>query len=106
MILAGLLYSFAGMAALCFAMDRHHRQLRHRAPAGGVRLALRVLAAVGLALALLACMERWGWSMGLVAWFGMLALGGLALVFLLPYAPRTAAWLAVAGPIIAAFLRG
>ncbi|EXF45057.1 hypothetical protein BAY1663_02565 [Pseudomonas sp. BAY1663] len=35
--------------------------------------------------------------MAVVAWFGLIALGGLALLMLLPYAPRLALWLPAAG---------
>jgi len=35
--------------------------------------------------------------MAVVAWFGLISLGGLALLMLLPYAPRLALWLPAAG---------
>ena len=55
-----LLWAFAGLAALCFAMDRHHRQLLDRAPSPGLRLALRLLGGGGLVLALLAAAAHLG----------------------------------------------
>ncbi|WP_207802744.1 DUF3325 domain-containing protein [Roseicella frigidaeris] len=99
-----LLWAFAGLAALCFAMDRHHRQVLDRAPSPGLRLALRLLGGGGLLLALLAAAAHWGWGMGVVAWFGALSVGGFVVVLLLPYAPRRLALLALLAPLLAAWL--
>ncbi|MFT4046516.1 MAG: DUF3325 domain-containing protein [Solimonas sp.] len=96
MIAAALLLSYAGMAALCLAMDRHHRQLRQHATPSWWRPLLRIGGAANLLAALALCVRHWGTSIGLVAWFGLLSAGGLALIFLLPYAPRVTAALAVA----------
>ena len=88
MIPLALACAFLGMVGLCAAMDRHHRQLLGRVPTRPARLAWRISGSLGLALSLLICSVAWGWAMGMVAWFGMLAMGGLVLVFLLPYASR------------------
>ena len=83
--------SYAGFAALAFAMDRHHRQLRERSSTTGVRLGLRVIGAVSLSHAFYASVTYAGWSIGPVLWFGMISASALVLVVVLAYAPRVAA---------------
>lgn len=92
---------YAGLLALSLAMDRHHSQIRHGKPAPLLRRALRLAGWSLLALALWLCSLAWGWAIGPVAWFGLLSTAALGFVFLLPYAPRFAAWLAVVGPLLA-----
>jgi hypothetical protein len=86
-LLAGLA-ALAGFTALCLAMPRHHRQLRKTAPRRRTQWLLRSTGAAGLALALLFSGQAWGWSIGPVAWLGLLTLAGLTLAFLLPLAER------------------
>jgi len=43
--------------------------------------------------------------MGMVAWFGMLTLAGLGLIFLLPFRPGAVALLAIAGSLAAVLLQ-
>ncbi|MDM0014726.1 DUF3325 family protein [Variovorax sp. J22P168] len=80
---------FAAMAALAFAMDRHHAQLtqQHEVPRRR-RLVLRGGAMALLALALASCIAGWGGSVGSVAFIGFLSLGALPVALLLPYRPR------------------
>ena len=80
--------SYAGMAALCLAMNRHHRQVTDRLPGRRRQLLLRLLGWTALFLALILCIDTWNVSIGLVAWFGTLTLGALVLVLGLPYAAR------------------
>ncbi len=80
--------SYAGMAALCLAMNRHYRQVTNRLPGRRRQLLLRSLGWMTLALALILCIDAWGVSIGTVAWFGMLTLGTLPLVVGLPWAAR------------------
>lgn len=94
MMLAPIL-AYAGLTALCLAMDRHHRQVWQRVPAPGLRIGLRVLGSSLLAAAFTACVDTAGASIGSVSWFGVLSAAGLLLVFLLPYAPRFAAGLSL-----------
>lgn len=52
-----------------------------------------------LTLSLIACIRASGASVGLVLWFGVLSAAALAIVILLPYAPRAfASCAAVAAP--------
>ncbi len=87
-----LALSYAGMAGLSLAMDRHHEQVTGQ---GEVplprRRALRASASVLLALALLACTGAWGTTVGFVAWCGFLTAGGLPVAWLMAYRPRQAA---------------
>lgn len=89
--LAGAL-CYAGMTAICLSMDRHHTQVRGRKSPALQRL-LRPAGWALLVLALWPCVGAWGSSVGVVIWFGFLSAGALALVLLLPYQPKGAAWL-------------
>ncbi|WP_043004202.1 DUF3325 domain-containing protein [Comamonas testosteroni] len=99
--------SFAGMAALAFAMERHHQQLTAAMEISAARA--RLLRAVGaglLAAAVMPCVPAWGWSVGVVAWLGWLSAGALLVVALISIAARGAAAaaciLAAAAAIMAA----
>ncbi len=92
---------YAGMAALALAMDRHHEQVTGQGDVPGPRRqALRWGGGLLLALALAACAAAWGLTVGLVAWCGFLTAGGLAVAWLLPYAPRQAAVAALAALLL------
>nr|WP_187670131.1 DUF3325 domain-containing protein [Pseudomonas carbonaria] len=88
-----LALSYAGMAGLCLGMDRHHVQVWPRKSRARQRL-LRLAGWLLLAAALWPCLRAWGGAVGTVVWCGVLTAGALALVLLLPYRPRLAAWLA------------
>ncbi|CDG81380.1 DUF3325 domain-containing protein [Janthinobacterium agaricidamnosum] len=103
-ISSALALAYAGMAGLCLAMDRHHRQVWGGEPAPAARRGLRGAGWLLLLIALWPCIAVWGTSVGIVAWLGFLSAGALLLVGLLPYAPRLtpvlgglAALLALAG---------
>jgi hypothetical protein len=87
-LVCALALAYAGMAGLCLAMERHHKQVwrRHAAPAAARRL--RYGGALLLALALWPCLAGWGASVGPLLWLGVLSAGALPLALLLPYAPR------------------
>ncbi|MDC8758710.1 DUF3325 domain-containing protein [Janthinobacterium fluminis] len=85
---SALALSYAGMAGLCLAMDRHHGQVWGRDAAPPRRRGLRAGGALLLALSLWACVTAWSGSVGFVAWLGVLAAGALLVVGQLPYAPR------------------
>ena len=86
-ILCALGLSYAGMASLSLAMDRHHGQVFGRDAAVHVRRALQLAGSVLLALAIWPCVAGWSASVGVVAWLGFLSAGALGVALLLPYAP-------------------
>ena len=83
--------SYNGLLALCLAMPKHYRQVFTHAPAEGRVLLFRLGGWLSLSISLAVSIAVNGWSFGPVEWIGMLAFTGLALVFMLPYAPRMAA---------------
>lgn len=91
-LILGIALCYAGMAALCLGMDRHHRQVWSRI-APRLQRGLRVAGWLLLAVALWPCIRAWGGSVGVVVWFGLLSAAALLLVLLLPYRPRGAALL-------------
>lgn len=76
-------------------MPRHHDELLGHKPSTRRGQALKLAGWLLLGLSLWAAVTANGWSLGLVDWFAVLMLSGLALVLLLPYRPRQA--LALAG---------
>jgi len=89
--------AYLGMTGLALAMDRHHRQMfpsRHL-PSTRARYAMRFASWGLLGLSAWACAHAWGAAVGAVAWFGVLMVAVLLLVWLLPYAPRWAGRLAL-----------
>lgn len=87
---AGWLLAYAGMAALCQGLERHHKQVWQRVPSPWQRRALRLGGWLGLVASFAACVAAWGWAMGPVGWFGQISLAGFALPMLLAYRPRLA----------------
>jgi len=93
--LLSLALAYSGMAGLGFAMDRHHEQLtRLRETPARRRVLLRIGGLLLIGAALVPCVIAWGTTVGPVAWLGFLSAGALAVVLMLPYRPRGAAWLA------------
>lgn len=86
--------SYAGMAGLCLAMDRHHAQVWKRDASASTRWGLRTGGLLLLALAIVPSVAAWGATVGVVVWLGFLSAGALLLAGLLPYAPRAASVLA------------
>lgn len=96
MTVLSLFLAYAGFTALCLAMERHHEQVfgMRRVPLWRGRL-LRGAGWLLLVLSLLAAILSAGWGLGIVLWAGLLTAAALPLAFLLPYAPRAAAALAL-----------
>ena len=99
MLAAGLL-SYAGFSALCLAMERHHQEMLGRRPSPSRKVQLRVAGWALLALSLWVSVLSAGWAMGLVRWTAVLMGSAVFLVWLLPYRPRWALVLAVAGLLL------
>ena len=87
-LIVALLLACAGMVGLCLGLERHYQQLMRRLPSPMLRRGLRVLGWGMLAASLAVSVLGWGWAMGPVAWFGLMSLAGLGVVFLLPYTTR------------------
>lgn len=103
MTLFAICLAYAGFAALCLAMERHHGEvfgIRRIPPRR--RLALRLVGWLLLAASFPACIAGWGWAFGSVVWCGVLTAAALPIVLLLPYRPRMMAALAPALPILGA----
>lgn len=98
LLMGSVLFAYAGMLGLCQGLERHYKQVWQRSPSPALRLSLRALGWLGLLLSLLLCAQAWGWSMGAVAWFGVISLAAMVLVMLLPYWPRFAVALVAAVP--------
>ncbi|MBK5539152.1 DUF3325 domain-containing protein [Pseudomonas sp. TH05] len=96
-MLLAVLLCYAGFAALCLSMDRHHSDLLGRKASAGRRQGLRLGGWSLLGLSLWAAVAAAGWGLGLVQWCAVLMLSALLLVLLLPYRPRLALWLAALG---------
>jgi hypothetical protein len=105
MTFAAFCLAYAGFAALCLAMDRHYEDLFDRSITRRHRVPLRWFGTLALTLSLWAAAQAYGWSYGVIEWIGMLALAGLALIWILTYRPRVALGLgagcAVAAPVFA-----
>jgi hypothetical protein len=87
-VLTVIALTYAGMAALALAIDRHHRQVFGEDAAQRTRNLMRVAGGSLLVLAIPPCVHLWGAGAGTVAWVGMLTIGALLSVGMLPYWPR------------------
>ena len=91
--------AYAGMLACCLGMERHWKQLASGLPCHW-RRCCRPLGMLLLALAAYLAMQLWPVAMAWVAWLGLISLSGVALLFILPYAPRLALWLPLAAAVL------
>ncbi|WP_434772516.1 DUF3325 domain-containing protein [Pseudomonas entomophila] len=97
--------AFAGLAALCLAMDKHANDLLKRKPTRAQSRLVRVAGWGLLLVSLLLAVQGQGWGHGLVQWVAVSMAGLLVWVFGLPYQPRMLLGLAavslVLGPVLA-----
>lgn len=88
------LLSYSGLFTLCLAMPKHHHAMLGQGSLPPnpslLLLLLKIVGWVILGLSFAMAVDTAGWSFGPVQWIGCLAIGGLMLIFLLPYAPRLA----------------
>ena len=85
MLAAAFFLAFSGLAALCLAMHRHHRDLFGTGPSLRVQRGLAAVGGVLIALALFACIHLRGGPVGMVLWLGLLSAAALLLVGLLAW---------------------
>ncbi|WP_422368577.1 DUF3325 domain-containing protein [Pelagibius sp.] len=95
MTMLALSLAYAGFTGVCLSMQRHRRQVWAQGPSPAANTVLRIAGWLCLGLSLLPCFAVWGAAIAAVAWFGVLSVAGFVLAFLLPYAPRSTAALAV-----------
>lgn len=105
LIWSGVALAFSGFAANGITMDRHYAALhgRGKEPAPAIRLRLRTLGWLGLALSFAACIGASGWHIGPVVWCGVLSIAAWTVALLLQYAPRTAvqgAWIGIPAALV------
>ena len=106
-VLLNLALSFAGLSALCLAMDRHHRAILAGVPSRTRARALRWTGWCGIAVSFAAAIITADWNFGPVQWLGSLTGAALLVVGLVSYRPgwvRPAAVLALPLAAVAAFL--
>lgn len=91
------LLSYGGLFTLCLAMPKHYQVMLGKLwlPSSPSLLILKIVGWLILGLSFAMAVDTAGWSFGPVQWIGFLAIGGLMLIFLLPYAPRLALTLGV-----------
>jgi hypothetical protein len=106
-IALNLALSFAGLAALCLAMDRHHRAIVGRGQSRTRARALRLSGWAAIAASFAAAIVTSDWNFGPVQWIGSLTGAALVVVGLVSYRPawiRPAALLALPLALVAALL--
>ncbi|WIW90362.1 DUF3325 domain-containing protein (plasmid) [Sphingobium sp. V4] len=86
--LAALLACFAGFTALAFAMDKHHRDMTGTLPKGRPLWPFKAGGWGALALAMAPLSWRFGLSVGITFWIGLMMLGALGVALGLTYRPR------------------
>jgi hypothetical protein len=87
-IALNLSLSFAGLAALCLSMDRHHRAIAGRAQERARARILRLCGWAAIAASFAAAIVTSDWNFGPVQWIGSLTGAALLVVGLVSYRPR------------------
>ena len=109
LILAGAALAYSGLAVKGLSIDRHYADIHGRGaePGRRLRLQLRLVGWLALALSFGACVAASGWHIGPVLWCGVLSVAAWSVTLLLQYAPRRAvqaAWIGVPALALLAFL--
>ena len=109
LIVSSIALAFSAFAAKGIVMDRHYADLHGRGTAAGPRLRLRMrtLGWLGLALSFAACIGASGWHIGPVLWCGVLSISAWTVAVMLQYAPRAVmqgAWIGVPAALVASAL--
>lgn len=103
--MAGIaLITFAGLVALCLAMQKHFADLLRRKPRPGQLRLLRGAGWLLLLASLVLSVHLRGWAHGLVQWVAVLMAGATVWVFGLPYLPRLLLGLAAVGVVLGPLL--
>ena len=99
MALAAILLAFAAFTVIAASMDRHTGQLGTEQLQPARQQACRWAGFALLAVSLAPCLLRWGPSVAVAAWLGLLTFAAMALGLLLTYAPQ---WGRRVAPVAAA----
>lgn len=99
MAFAAIFLAFAAFTVIAASMDRHQDQLGTEQLLPARLQAWRWAGFALLAVSLAPCLLRWGPSVAVAAWLGLLTFAALALALLLTYAPQ---WGRRAAPVAAA----
>jgi hypothetical protein len=86
-IALNLTLSFAGLAALCLSMDRHHRAIAGRSQSRARARTLRLAGWAAIAASFAASIVTSDWNFGPVQWIGSLTGAALLVVALASYRP-------------------
>lgn len=80
--------AYAGMTALCLAMEKHYVQAMRGAdlPAGRKKC-LKVMGWSLLALGILSSIHGWNPTIGIVVWSGFVSVAAISVVLVLSYFP-------------------
>ncbi|MFV3386755.1 DUF3325 domain-containing protein [Pseudomonas sp. NY15364] len=89
-MMGALLLAYVGMSALCMGLERSFRQVFKHMPSALSCRCLRALGWLLLVASLAFSVRMWGVAAGIVGWVGVMSVAGVALIMLLPYAPRVA----------------
>lgn len=87
-LLLNLGLSYAGLAALCLSMKRHHSAIFAAQPERRPMLLLRAVGWIAIGLSFASAVHGEGWAFGPVQWIGGLTAAALLLVLVLSYRPR------------------
>ena len=88
---SSLALSYAGFAFLAMAMKRYSLDMLGHVLTSRMRRATQVTGAVLVAVSLRLCVHRWGASVGVCIWLGLLTASSLGLGLQLTYKPRQVA---------------
>lgn len=100
MTLLSFALAYAGLFSLRLAAGFFPTLLFTRNLPGGRKVLLRLFGALLLGQSYGLCVSSFGWALGSIFWPVLLTPMALAVVVLPAYAPRAAAAIAVAGPVI------
>lgn len=104
MTFLALCLAYGGLCCLCLSMPKHYQSLMGSAPAAWETTVFKAVGWIGQVLALGACWLSRGAAIGTVLYVGMLTLGGIALILMLPYRPKWPLYLASTGTALGLFL--
>lgn len=98
--------AYVGVVGWCLSQKRHQQQVLRRTLSSRSGWTLRGVGTLFLAASLSLVLRHHGGVAGAAAWCGLVTFSNLLLISLLPYAPRLAVALSLAGMVGAFAFRG